>query len=104
MNKDKTKKENGSDSTKHDDIFNIEVILNNIILKNKEKLEKIRLKEMNIEKFSLKNKEGNTVYYLRKKTNKKKQSNMEHNSLWFFIEQKKNDKCAKKESNPIKKT
>ena len=54
-------------------IDEINSIIDKIILKNKEKLEKNHSGEsqdFNIENFSLKNKKGDTLYYLKKKSNK----------------------------------
>jgi len=41
--------------------------IDKIIVKNKDKLQKLHFQNINIEKFSLKNKDKNAVFYLRKK-------------------------------------
>ena len=63
MNKNSTKKAN----SKKVNLSTIEEKVDKIISKNKEKLDKLESKEIDIEKFSLKNKGKNTVFYLRKK-------------------------------------
>jgi len=69
--RDKANTKKNSSSTNYDDIFKIEEMIDKILLKNKDKLERIQSKEIDVENFSLKNKTGNTLYYLRKKTGKK---------------------------------
>ena len=62
------KKNNKSNKTRKDKLSNIEDKVDKIIVKNKEKLSKADFKNINIEKFSLKNKDKNAIFYLRKKT------------------------------------
>jgi len=69
--RDKTDAKKKSPSTLYGEISKIDEIVDRVILKNKEKLDRIRSKEINIEKFSLKNKEGNVLYYLKRKSSKK---------------------------------
>jgi len=59
-----------SDSTKKDGFSVVEEIIDKILSENKEKLDKLRSKEIGTERFSLKNKQGNAIYYLKKKSNK----------------------------------
>ncbi|KYK23224.1 hypothetical protein AYK24_07750 [Thermoplasmatales archaeon SG8-52-4] len=62
-------------SNKHTNLIKIEDIVDKIIQNNKEKLDLLNSKEINIEDFSLKNKKRDALYYIKKKTNKKSKKN-----------------------------
>jgi len=64
---------NQKNSNAFSDTNKIEKIIDEIILKNKEKLNKIQEKEfeLNIDRFSIKNKNGDTIFYIRKSSMKK---------------------------------
>jgi len=71
LNKDRNETNNEKNSSiLLQNSFKIEEIVDKILLKNKDKLNKVQLKEIDIEKFSLKNKKGDSFYYLKKKSNK----------------------------------
>lgn len=72
-------------SPNYQDIPQIDVIVDEILLKNKDRLDKIRLEEIDVEKFSLKNKKGDTFYYLRKKSNKKRRNAIDSKKLSKII-------------------
>jgi len=55
-------------SLKNININDIDEEIDIILLKNKWKTKKYNKKELDLEKISLKNKKGNTIYYLRKKS------------------------------------
>ena len=72
-------------SPSYQDISQIDVIVDEILLKNKDRLDKIRLEEIDVEKFSLKNKKVDTFYYLRKKSNKKRRNAIDSKKLSKII-------------------
>ena len=63
---------NQKNSNAFSDTDKIEKIVDEIILKNKEKLDKIQEKELefNIDRFSIKNKHGDTMFYIKKSSKK----------------------------------
>ena len=66
-------------------ISQIEFIVDEILLKNKDRLDKIQSKEIDVEKFSLKNKKGDIFYYLRKKSHKKRKNAIDSKELSKII-------------------
>jgi len=69
LSKVKTKEK--SSSNIYSNVKEIEKMVDRIITKNREKLSKIQSEQIDVERFSLKNKKGETLYYLRKKSDKK---------------------------------
>jgi hypothetical protein len=69
-NVDKKENVENSDSEKNNGFSAVEKIIDKILTENKEKLDKLRSKEIDVGRFSLKNKQGNAIYYLKKKSNK----------------------------------
>jgi len=65
-NKD-NKKDIKNSSSKYLNFCNIDEKVDRILLENKEKLYKLSKKAFNLEKISLKNKKGNSIYFLRKR-------------------------------------
>ena len=53
-------------SAKYNGISEIERKVDRILLENKDKLDKINLGSFDIEKFSLKNKDGKSIYFFRR--------------------------------------
>ena len=72
-NKEKNKTIHGkkSNATLFEEVTKVDEIVDRIIEKNKEKLNKIHSEKLDIEKFSLKNKKGDTIYYMKKKSDDK---------------------------------
>ena len=91
MSKSKTKKPKKSTSNVYDDVVKIEAMVDRIITKNKEKMSKTQPRQLDVERFSLKNKKGDTLYYLRKKSDKKSDENSEILS----------DKIISEENSPL---
>ena len=82
------KKDNSSDNKT---LAEINQVIDDIISKHKEKIEEIQAKKADIEKISLKNKNGKTIYYLRKNKNNKEQDQKSKNiSKKIITEAKKN--------------
>jgi len=71
LSNDKPNTKEKSSSDAYTDISKIEEMVDKIILKNKEKVDKLRSEQIDVERFSIKNKKGDTLYYLRKKSDKK---------------------------------
>jgi len=101
--KDKTKNEKKSSSTLYDDISKIDELVDRIILENKEKLDKIHREEIDIEKFSLKNKRRNTLYYLKRKSSKKISSESKESDDENLPEEKIEKTDGTPEEKPINK-
>ena len=58
-------------STKYKDISEIERKVDRILLENKDRLDKVDLESFDIENFSLKNKDGESIYFFRKDSKEK---------------------------------
>jgi len=69
-NKNKTKAKKGF-SEKEKTLLDVNYVIDNILAKHKEKIDELHAKEVDMKKFSLKNKKGKTIYYLRKTSKKK---------------------------------
>ena len=63
-----SKSSNKATNSKKKNRSNIEDKVDKILTKNKEKLKNFNLKNLDFEKFSLKNKDRDTIFYLKKKT------------------------------------
>ena len=63
---------NQKNSNAFSDTNKIEKIIDEILLKNKEKLDRIQEEklEFNINRFSIKNKHGDTIFYIKKSSKK----------------------------------
>ena len=83
-----TKKSSKNKSNKKLDITEIEELVDKIIEKHKVKVENLHLKEIEAERFLLKNKEGSNIYYLRK--SKKKSEDFEEISDKIISEARSN--------------
>ncbi|KYK23289.1 hypothetical protein AYK21_02785 [Thermoplasmatales archaeon SG8-52-2] len=101
-----SKKSNRKPKSKKSNLSAIEDIVDKVILRNKEKLNNLHLNNLDFEKFSLKNKEKNTIYYLKKKNKTKsedsKDSKLQDNKTKTDNKTSAEKEIVKKEQNDEK--
>jgi len=68
----KNKSKKNTSNNQHSDINEIEKMIDKIILKNKNKIDELHAKEseINVDRLSIKNKHGDTLFYLKKRSKK----------------------------------